>query len=219
MLCLTQHWAIPRDCLTGQRPKQRAHQGPLGCLTPMCPRLIRPSMGWGSSARVGMTTTARGNRCAIVAGTCAWLVMRSRRGHAAKRSARSRTERSPRSSAHKRIAITHACAIPFCTPQRLCPPSPVHSCTIGCFCTWMPRSPCSTSDNPVYVNQAWHDRVGLTLRLINGVNATPPPRGLSPALGGAVLRADVHAPRAAARRHGPRVTGAQRLFAREGRNE
>jgi hypothetical protein len=128
----------------------------------MCPRLIRPSMCWGSSARVGMTTTARGNRCAIFAGTCAWPVMRSRRGHAAKRSARSRTERSPRSSAHKRIAITHACAIPFCTPQRLCPPSPVHSCTIGRFCT------CSTADNPAYVNQAWHDRAGGTLMPVYG---------------------------------------------------
>jgi hypothetical protein len=135
MLCLTQHWAIPRDCLTGQRPKQRAHQGPLGCLTPMCPRLIRPSMGWGSSARVGMTTTARGTRYAIFAGMFAWLVMRRRRGHAAKRSARCRTERSPRSSSHKRVAIALACAIGFCTPQRLCPPSPLLACTIGHLCS------------------------------------------------------------------------------------
>ena len=135
MLCLTQHWAIPRDCLTGQRPKQRAHQGPLGCLTPMCPRLIRPSMGWGSSARVGMTTTARGTRYAIFAGMFAWPVMRRRRGHAAKRSARCRTECSPRSSSHKRVAIARACAIGFCTPQRLCPPSPLLACTIGHLCS------------------------------------------------------------------------------------
>jgi transposase len=43
------------------------------------------------SVILGMTTTARDNRCAIVAGTFAWPVMRSRRGHDAKRGAGPKT--------------------------------------------------------------------------------------------------------------------------------
>jgi hypothetical protein len=101
----------------------------------MCQCLTLESTCWVHSAPAGMTTTARGNRCAIVAGTFAWPVMRSRRGHDAKRSARSRTERSPSSSAHKRLAMARACAIPFCTPQRLCPPSSVHPCATARLCT------------------------------------------------------------------------------------